>query len=168
MCLPIFATRQMRDYGGMVSFLLGSEEEALDVVARTKVFTLAESLGGVESLVNHPAIMTHASVPKERRDMLGITDGLVRISVGIEDVEDLQADLEQALTKAIMNIRERGGVAVVMAHRPSALANVDLVLAMANGEAKAFGPRDEILAKVTQPSPSAPPLAVVAAGAIRP
>ena len=62
-----------------------------------EVFTLAESLGGVETLISHPAIMTHASVPKERRDMLGISDGLIRISVGIEDVDDLQADLSQAL-----------------------------------------------------------------------
>ncbi len=89
------ASRQMRDYGGMVSFRTGSEEAALDVCSRTRVFTLAESLGGVESLVEHPGRMTHASVAGSA---LEVPSDLVRLSVGIEDVEDLLSDLEQALT----------------------------------------------------------------------
>jgi cystathionine gamma-lyase len=90
------ARRQMTGFGGMISFELGSRSAAEVVVNRLKVFTLAESLGGVESLVCHPASMTHASVPPERRAKLGITDGLVRLSVGVEDVKDLVADVEQA------------------------------------------------------------------------
>jgi cystathionine beta-lyase/cystathionine gamma-synthase len=90
------ARRQMSGFGGMISFELGSRSAAEVVVNRLKVFTLAESLGGVESLVCHPASMTHASVPVERRAKLGITDGLVRLSVGVEDVNDLVADVEQA------------------------------------------------------------------------
>lgn len=92
------ARRQMRGFTGMVSMELGSMERARRVVERTRVFALAESLGGVESLIGHPALMTHASVPAERRKAMGVTDGLVRLSVGIEDVEDLIADLEQALS----------------------------------------------------------------------
>ncbi|AEG45180.1 cystathionine gamma-synthase [Isoptericola variabilis] len=88
------ATRQMRDYGGMVSFRVGSEEAALEVCSRTRVFTLAESLGGVESLIEHPGRMTHASVAGSA---LEVPSDLVRLSVGIEDVEDLLADLERAL-----------------------------------------------------------------------
>ena len=92
------AKRQMKGGGGMISIdIKGDFVEAKKFLQKLEVFSLAESLGGVESLVNHPAIMTHASVPKERRDELGITDNLVRLSVGIEDVEDLVADLEQAL-----------------------------------------------------------------------
>ena len=91
------ATRQMRGFGGLISFDVGSLEAARAVLNALKLMALAESLGGVETLISHPAIMTHASVPAERRAMLGITDGLIRISVGIEDVEDLQADLAQAL-----------------------------------------------------------------------
>jgi cystathionine beta-lyase/cystathionine gamma-synthase len=91
------AARQMRNFGGMVSFVLSDEQEAVDLVARTKIWKLAESLGGVESLISHPATMTHASVPRVERDKAGLTDGLVRISVGIEDLEDLQRDLEPAL-----------------------------------------------------------------------
>jgi cystathionine beta-lyase/cystathionine gamma-synthase len=91
------ARRQMRGYGGMVSFEVGSGELARQVVQRTRLFTLAESLGGVESLVELPAPMTHASLPPEVRAALGITDGLIRLSVGIEDSADLLADLEQAL-----------------------------------------------------------------------
>ena len=91
------AARQMRDFGGMVSFLLETEDEAVELVSHTKIWTLAESLGGVESLVDHPAIMTHASVPPEARVKLGISDSLVRLSIGIEDVRDLAADLESAL-----------------------------------------------------------------------
>jgi cystathionine gamma-lyase len=91
------ACRQMTGFGGMVSVELGTLERARRFVERTRVFALAESLGGVESLVGHPASMTHASVPQEMRESMGLTDGLVRLSVGIEDVEDLIADLDQAL-----------------------------------------------------------------------
>ncbi len=91
------AARQQSGFGGMVSFETGSLNNAKKVLENVKLCTLGESLGGVESLISHPATMTHASVPKERRDALGITDGLVRISVGIEDVEDIIADLDQAL-----------------------------------------------------------------------
>jgi len=89
--------KQARGFGGMISFDVGSTEKAEDLLRRTKYFTLAESLGAVESLISLPAKMTHASIPAERRAELGITDGLVRISVGLEDVEDLIEDLEQAL-----------------------------------------------------------------------
>jgi cystathionine beta-lyase/cystathionine gamma-synthase len=94
------ARRQMTGFGGMISLDLGSAERARAFVESTRIFALAESLGGVESLVGHPASMTHASVPKAMREAMGLTDGLVRLSVGIEDVEDLQADLEQALKTA--------------------------------------------------------------------
>lgn len=91
------AAKQMRGFGGMISFeLRGSLQQAMDFVAATKVFTLAESLGGVESLIEVPAAMTHASVPPEVRQAIGIADGLVRLSVGIEDLADLRADLEGA------------------------------------------------------------------------
>ena len=80
---------------------LGSLEKARTVVESTRIFALAESLGGVESLIGHPASMTHASVPKEMRDAIGLTDGLVRLSVGIEDIDDLLSDLDQALGKAV-------------------------------------------------------------------
>jgi cystathionine beta-lyase/cystathionine gamma-synthase len=91
------AARQMRGFGGLISFDTGSIEAASHVLGRVRLMALAESLGGVETLISHPAVMTHASVPPERRAALGITDGLVRISVGIEDVEDLKADLDQAI-----------------------------------------------------------------------
>ncbi|NZA25328.1 cystathionine gamma-synthase [Luteimonas sp. SJ-92] len=92
------AMRQMDGFGGMVSiWLKGGYEAARRFCERTELFTLAESLGGVESLVNHPAVMTHASVPQERRAQLGIDANLVRLSVGVEDPEDLQSDLERAL-----------------------------------------------------------------------
>ena len=92
------AKRQMDGFGGMVSvWVKGGEAAARRVMERTELFTCAESLGGVESLVNHPAIMTHASVPAERRAVLGVDDNLVRFSVGVEDVADLRADLEAAL-----------------------------------------------------------------------
>lgn len=91
------ARRQSRGFGGMVSFDVGSAERADEVLRRIRYFTLAESLGAVESLISVPARMTHASIPAERRAELGIVDGLIRISVGIEDVEDLVQDLEQAL-----------------------------------------------------------------------
>jgi cystathionine gamma-lyase / homocysteine desulfhydrase len=89
--------KQARGFGGMVSFDVGSEENAEKILSKVKYFTLAESLGAVESLISVPAKMTHASIPAERRAELGITDGLVRISVGLEDVEDLIEDLMQAL-----------------------------------------------------------------------
>ncbi len=91
------AKRQQSGFGGMVAFETGSLENAKKVLEGVKLCTLGESLGGVESLISHPASMTHASVPEERRSQLGITDGLVRISVGIEDAEDIIADLDQAL-----------------------------------------------------------------------
>jgi len=91
------ACRQMTGYGGMMSVELGDAAFARRVVERTRVFALAESLGGVESLIGHPATMTHASVPPELRHKMGLTDSLIRLSVGIEDVEDLVEDLDQAL-----------------------------------------------------------------------
>ena len=93
------AKKQMKDFGGMVSFRLKDEskEAAFKFLENTHVFTLAESLGGVESLVNHPTTMTHASIPEPERLKIGITDSLIRLSVGIEDEEDLLADLDQAL-----------------------------------------------------------------------
>jgi len=93
------AKRQMLGFGGMVSFELGSLEAARRVLNSVRLLSLAESLGGVETLISHPATMTHASVPAQRRSALGITDGLVRISVGIEDIEDLKEDLAQALDR---------------------------------------------------------------------
>jgi cystathionine beta-lyase/cystathionine gamma-synthase len=90
------AKRQMSGFGGMISIELGTRERAAHVLKRVRVFSLAESLGGVESLISHPATMTHASVPPDHRAKLGITDGLVRLSCGVEDTEDLLADLEQA------------------------------------------------------------------------
>jgi cystathionine gamma-lyase/homocysteine desulfhydrase len=92
------ATRQARGFGGIISFDVGSGERADQVLERVKLFILAESLGAVESLISVPARMTHASIPAERRAELGITDGLIRISVGVEDVEDLLYDLKQALS----------------------------------------------------------------------
>jgi len=91
------AKRQMRGFGGMVSADFGSLQNAKKVLNNVKIFTLAESLGGVESLISHPASMTHASVPKEERDKMGLTESLVRFSVGIEDIEDLISDVTQAL-----------------------------------------------------------------------
>ena len=92
------AKRQMRDFGGMISIVLKDGlDAATKMLKATKVFTLAESLGGIESLIEHPAIMTHASIPKDVREKSGISDGLVRLSVGIEDLDDLRADLEKAL-----------------------------------------------------------------------
>lgn len=95
------AAKQMRNFGGMVSFTVKGDqmEDAFTVVSSMKVFTLAESLGGVESLSGHPASMTHAAIPAEERRKTGVVDSLIRLSVGIEDSEDLIADLEQALAK---------------------------------------------------------------------
>lgn len=92
------AKRQQRGFGGMVAFETGSLDNAKKVLESVKLCTLGESLGGVESLISHPATMTHASVPAETRQKLGITDGLVRVSVGIEDIEDIIEDLDQALS----------------------------------------------------------------------
>ena len=93
------AMHQMSGGGGIVSIVLkGGFEAARRLCENTRLFALAESLGGVESLINHPARMTHASVPVDRRAQLGISDALVRLSVGVEHVDDLRADLEQALT----------------------------------------------------------------------
>jgi len=94
------ACRQMAGFGGMLSLELGDMERAKRFVQQTKIFALAESLGGVESLIGHPASMTHASVPLELRKKMGLTDSLVRLSVGIEDVDDLIEDLDQALAGA--------------------------------------------------------------------
>ena len=91
------AKRQMHGFGGMLTFDVGSIEAAFDVCKRVRLMALAESLGGVETLISHPASMTHASVPAERRAAIGLTDGLVRISAGIEDPQDLIDDLQQAL-----------------------------------------------------------------------
>ncbi len=91
------AKKQMRGFGGMISFDLGSLENAKKFLKRVRLCALAESLGGVETLISHPATMTHASVPPEERNAIGVTDGLVRISVGIEDVEDIIDDLKEAL-----------------------------------------------------------------------
>src|SRR5690606_23519945 len=93
------AKKQMRDFGGMVSIVLkGADlEETFKIAGSFKVFTLAESLGGVESLINHPATMTHGSIPKESREKVGVVDNLLRISVGIEDVDDLLDDLKNVL-----------------------------------------------------------------------
>ncbi len=93
------AKKQMRDFGGMISFTLKDADlqKTFAVASKFKLFTLAESLGGVESLVNHPVSMTHGSIPKEARDAVGVTDNLLRLSVGVEDIEDLLEDLQQAL-----------------------------------------------------------------------
>ena len=91
------ARRQMRGFGGMLSFDVGSLEKAIAVCNRVKLMALAESLGGVETLISHPASMTHASVPPERRAAIGLTDSMVRISAGVEDPQDLIDDLAQAL-----------------------------------------------------------------------
>ena len=93
------AKKQMRGFGGMISFTLvgNSMEEAHEVVGKVKVFALAESLGGVESLIGHPATMTHASIPKEEREKTGVVDSLIRLSVGVEDASDIIEDLNQAL-----------------------------------------------------------------------
>jgi cystathionine gamma-lyase len=95
------AKKQMSGFGGMITFFLkGGITESRCFLETVKLFSLAESLGGVESLVDHPAIMTHASIPKEVREQLGIYDNLIRLSVGIEDCEDLIADLDKAFSKA--------------------------------------------------------------------
>ena len=102
------AKRQMSGFAGMVSFVLtGPQERALDFAHRLKYFSLAESLGGVESLICHPARMTHGSIPKEDRERRGVTDGLLRLSVGIEDADDLLDDLKQALAATPMPVGAR-------------------------------------------------------------
>ena len=94
------AKKQMRDFGGMISITLkGADlQETYRVASSFKVFALAESLGGVESLINHPVSMTHGSIPKEEREKVGVVDNLLRLSVGVEDVDDLLDDLAQALS----------------------------------------------------------------------
>jgi cystathionine gamma-lyase/cystathionine beta-lyase len=94
------AAKQMRDFGGMISITIkdATLEDTFKVASSFKVFTLAESLGGVESLVNHPATMTHGSIPKEVREKVGVVDSLLRLSVGVEDIDDLLEDLDQALS----------------------------------------------------------------------
>jgi cystathionine gamma-lyase len=91
----------MKDFGGMLSFTLKDDrlEKAITFMENVELFSLAESLGGVESLINHPASMTHASIPKEERLKNGLSDSLIRLSVGVEDIEDLIQDLENTLTK---------------------------------------------------------------------
>ena len=93
------AKKQMRDFGGMISFTMKgiSMEAAFKLASSTKVFSLAESLGGVESLIGHPASMTHASIPKAEREKSGVLDSLLRLSVGVEDADDLVEDMKQAL-----------------------------------------------------------------------
>ena len=92
------ASKQMNGFGGIISMnIKGGLEKSKSFLERTKIFALAESLGGVESLIEHPALMTHASLPKDRREMIGISDGLVRLSVGLESLDDLIEDIEQAL-----------------------------------------------------------------------
>ena len=93
------AKSQMKDFGGMISFVTkgANYKDAIAIVEKLKLFTLAESLGGVESLAGHPASMTHASIPKEEREKSGVVDALIRLSVGIEDENDLISDLEQAI-----------------------------------------------------------------------
>jgi cystathionine beta-lyase/cystathionine gamma-synthase len=93
------ALRQQRGFGAMISFDVVTKENARTLLNHLKICSLAESLGGVETLISHPASMTHSSVPADVRHSIGITDGLIRISVGIEDVEDLIDDLDQALDK---------------------------------------------------------------------
>ena len=93
------AKKQMKGFGGMISVVLkGGLDSATSFLEKTKIFSLAESLGGVESLIEHPAIMTHASIPREVREEIGISDGLVRLSVGIESLEDLVEDIENSLS----------------------------------------------------------------------
>jgi cystathionine beta-lyase/cystathionine gamma-synthase len=92
------AKKQMRGFGGMITFVVnGGVKQATEILQKLEIFTLAESLGGAESLAGHPATMTHASIPKYIRESIGVGDGLIRLSVGIEFVDDLIADLEQAL-----------------------------------------------------------------------
>jgi cystathionine beta-lyase len=97
----IVAKKQMKDFGGMLSFTLKDDrlEKAITFMENVELFSLAESLGGVESLINHPASMTHASIPKEERLKNGLSDSLIRLSIGVEDIEDLIQDLENTLTK---------------------------------------------------------------------
>ncbi|HKL89006.1 MAG TPA: PLP-dependent transferase [Salinibacter sp.] len=93
----------MSDFGGMISFELADDdmETAVSILEEVEVFTLAESLGGVESLIEHPASMTHASIPADEREQIGLTDSLIRLSVGVETVDNLEADLRRALDRAV-------------------------------------------------------------------
>ncbi len=119
------ARRQMRDFGGMISIsLAGGGEAARRLLTRTKLFSLAESLGGVESLISHPATMTHASIPAEIRKARGVDDGLVRLSVGIEDVNDLQEDLRPGVcpvnSASLVPCSQIQGERAVISHGPLA------------------------------------------------
>jgi len=105
------ARRQMTGFGGMMSVEMGTKERAAHVLGRVRVFSLAESLGGVESLISHPAMMTHASVEPERRTALGITDGLIRLSCGVEDIGDLLADLDNAFDGLPERAKREAGAA---------------------------------------------------------
>ena len=126
------ARKQMRGFGGIISITLrGPEARALEVARRTKLFSLAESLGGVESLINHPARMTHGSIPKEERDRRGITDGLLRLSVGIESAHDLIGDLRQALDATI-------ALAGITVAEPADPPNPDAIPALQNEGAPTF------------------------------
>ena len=109
------ARRQMSGFGGMISVELGTRERAAHVLERVRVFSLAESLGGVESLISHPASMTHASVPPDQRAALGITEGLIRLSCGVEDTDDLLADLEHAFDALPGSRSRRQGVTAEVA-----------------------------------------------------
>jgi cystathionine beta-lyase/cystathionine gamma-synthase len=125
------AAHQMRDFGGMISLRLkGGREAALQMLSRTRLFSLAESLGGVESLIGHPATMTHASIPAEIRQARGIDDGLVRLSVGIEDVADLRADLAAALACAVRGCarNRRWCRGLSLAQRVTHAGAVDLIM----------------------------------------
>jgi cystathionine gamma-lyase len=102
------ARKQMSGFGGMISVEMGSRERAAHVLEHVRVFALAESLGGVESLISQPAGMTHASVPPELREKMGLTEGLIRLSCGVEDVGDLLADLEQAFDGLPQRFADRG------------------------------------------------------------
>ena len=95
--------RQASGFGGMISFeIKGGEKEAIQFLEHLELFTLAESLGGVESLIEHPALMTHSSITQQEREQAGIKDSLIRVSIGVEDVEDLQNDLEQAFAQVVI------------------------------------------------------------------
>src|SRR4029077_9417910 len=113
------AKKQMRGFGGLISFALGSLEHARTLLNSVRLMALAESLGGVETLISHPATMTHASVPTGQRNGLGITDGLVRISAGIEDIEDLKEDLAQALDRVSCSISSCTSTSTCWSSSPS-------------------------------------------------
>ena len=121
----------MREFGGMISVVLkGGLDSAKIFLERTEIFSLAESLGGVESLIEHPAIMTHASIPPEVREEIGISDGLVRLSVGIEALEDLIEDIEGALNKEFKPTFQLTGLDVssIFSSTPRTRANIAILI----------------------------------------